>query len=125
MTDHLNDPDFTDPACVAAWEEMVNELKQAEMPPQEAKRTWLAVSTTLVLARLQLGLVSGRGGVPITIQRAAALADRAERRSLSAWGRVELARCERVHRPVVVPRGDRGWCGAVRGPGGGSGQEPD
>ena len=104
MTDHLKDPDFTDPACVDAWEELVNELEQAEMPPEEAERTWRAVSTTLVLARLQLGLVSGRGGVPITIQRAAALADRAERHSLSAWGRAELARCDASPSPGQVLR---------------------
>ena len=62
MTDHLNDPDFTDSACVDAWEDLVDELEQAEMTLVEAERTWLSVSTTLVLARLQLGLVSGQGG---------------------------------------------------------------
>ena len=59
---------------------------------EEANRTWLSVSSTLVLARLQIGLVSERGAAPITIRRAAALADRAERRSLTAWGRLEEAR---------------------------------
>ena len=93
-SDYLKDPDFTDPACVAAWEEWIDELKRAEMGLEEANRTWLSVSSTLVLARLQLGLVSERGAAPITIRRAAALADRAERRSLTAWGRLELARCE-------------------------------
>lgn len=93
-SDYLKDPDFTDPACVAVWEEWIDELERAEMTLEEANRTWLSVSSTLVLARLQLGLVSERGAAPITIQRAAALADRAERRSLSAWGRLELARCE-------------------------------
>ena len=98
MTDHLKDPDLTDPMCVDVWEEFVDELEQAEMTPEQAKRTWQSVSATLVLAWLQVGLVSGRGAVPITIQRAAALADRAERHSLTAWGRLEVARSEPVDR---------------------------
>jgi len=94
VSDHFNDPDFTDPACVDAWEELVDELERAELTLEESERTWQSLSATLVLARLQLGLVSDRGAAPLTIRRAAALADRAERHSLSAWGRLETARCQ-------------------------------
>jgi len=94
VIDHLKDPDFTDPACAAAWEELVDELERTDMPPAEAERAWLSVSTTLVLARLQLGLAGERGAAPITLRRAAALADRAERHSLVAWARRELAHSE-------------------------------
>jgi hypothetical protein len=90
VSDYLKDPDFTDPACVAAWEELVDELERSDMSPVEAERTWQEISGILVLARLQLGLVGGRGAAPITVRRAAALADRAERRSLAAWGAREL-----------------------------------
>jgi hypothetical protein len=92
VTDHLNDPDFTEPACVAAWEELVDELERSDLSLAEAERKWSEISTTLILARLQLGLSSGRGAALITLRRAAALADRAERHALSAWGRLELAR---------------------------------
>jgi len=94
VSDYLQDPDFADPACVAAWEELLDELDHAEMAPAEAERTWLSVSMTLVLARVQLGLASQRGAAPITIRRAAALADRAEWRSLRALAAREAAHGE-------------------------------
>ena len=91
VIDYLKDPDFTDPACVDAWEELVDELERADMTPEEAERKWLSVSTTLVLARVQLGLASERRAAPITIQRAKVLADRAENHSTAAWAAQELA----------------------------------
>ena len=89
--DYLKEPDFMDPACVAVWEELVDELERRDMSPVEAERTWLGISDVLVLARLQLGLVGGGGAAPITVRRAAALADRAKRHSLAAGGARELA----------------------------------
>jgi hypothetical protein len=89
--DYLKEPDLMDPACVAAWEELVDELERSEMSPVEAEHRWLETAAVLVLARLQLGLIGGRGAAPITLRRAAALADRAERHSLAAWGARELA----------------------------------
>ena len=80
--DDFHDPDFCDPACVAAWEQLVERTERRDMSLFDAERTWREIWTTLTLARLHLDLAKGRGAVPITVQRAAALADRAERHAL-------------------------------------------
>lgn len=90
LAGHLTAPDFLDPACVAAWEQLIDELERTDMQAVEAERTWLQIAAVLLLARLQLGLVSARVA-PLTLRRVAALADRAERLSFAAWGHAAMA----------------------------------
>lgn len=77
---------------MTAWEHLVDELDRAKLPPDEAQQRRAEISATLALARLQLELASGRRATPITLRRTVALADCVERRALSAWTRLELAR---------------------------------
>ena len=121
MTDHLNDPDFTDPACVDAWEEMVDELEQAEMPPEEAERTWLCCVDDAGARAASAG-PRERAGRSADHDPAGRSVGRPRRAPLAAaYGAARSwPAATRVHRPGKhCGKGDRG-SEAVRFPGGGS-----